>query len=542
MKKRAISVFKEIFKIYKLKERMGFILNCVQSVFSELAFGVISWYIFDTLYQDRRNINCVAIYLISIAIYFIFLVPLWGYLMEVGQSLIKKHFSNLLVNRYFLANPLNVNKLHSSYLLELLQIDTAKISEYGGWDTVVLIQAIISGFIAMFSFAMISWEILALLILLGCIPIFLNTKYAKKNRNIFEKVRKLYEEKAEMTINVIDNYIVLKLYDAIAQSIEQIMNKHNEMMDVQEQVYFNNERVDFVHDLIYQGLYKIVILIGGMYLYRKGEVTIGAIAFMLSMSEGLAFFLNDVGMYYRNVQELNISKDKIQNCINNSLDVVEFSNHNNDKLKSITLQNVSFKYSDNEMIFERVNYQFVSSHNYLILGKNGVGKSTLLKLIFRLYLPCNGKIFYNENELQTLCDTRISFVPQEPRIFSGTLKENLLDEGMKSGIQEIKKVLQIVRLDNLDIEGCEIEENGNNFSKGQLARIVLARALLQKPDFLLLDEVDANIDEIMLNNILHDIKKWNKECCIIAISHNESYASYRGFVKVIIGESNIMGS
>ncbi len=148
-------------------------------------------------------------------------------------------------------------------------------------------------------------------------------------------------------------------------------------------------------------------------------------------------------------------------------------------------------------------------------------------------------MLHNNSKNLVLEENRIAYVPQEPRVFSGTLKENLLNDKEESKAQDIEKVLKIVRLENLNAEECVINENGDNFSKGQLVRIVLARALLQDSDILMLDELDANIDETMLNEIIEDIGRWRPGYCIIAISHNKDYQAYRDFRRILIKDKAI---
>ena len=80
-----------------------------------------------------------------------------------------------------------------------------------------------------------------------------------------------------------------------------------------------NAKADFLHDLVYDGLYRFVILIGGFLLAGAGEITVGSVAFMLSMSEGLAFFLSDIGAYWRNAQALRVSVGRLETMYNTEL-------------------------------------------------------------------------------------------------------------------------------------------------------------------------------------------------------------------------------
>ncbi|MCI9140859.1 MAG: ABC transporter ATP-binding protein [Lachnospiraceae bacterium] len=453
--------------------------------------------------------------------------------MELGQSKFKKNLSNTIIRSYFQSNPMEVAPLHSSYFIDILQSDVGKTSEFGSWRTVVFVQALMSGVIAASSFALINWKILIILLSIGAVPLLFDITYAKKNRIMIEKARELYDEKSANTLDIFEHYIILRIYNAMEEKKSKLLTQHKEMGDIHKKVYLNNNRVNFIHSLVYEGLFRVVILIGGLYSYSTGNISIGSIAFMLSMSEGLAFFLRDFGSYIRNIQELIVSKNKIEDCINCTLQSsLPFRNIDH-TVKSLTLENVSFHYPDkSNYLFKNVHYLFKGGHHYILVGENGLGKSTLFKLIFGLYKPTKGKICINSSSINSFESKKLSYVPQEPKVFSGTLKENLTSDSLCEDIRKVEKILKIVGLNDISIENNVVSENGNNFSKGQLMVIVLCRALLQNPDVLLLDELDANIDEKTLNIIMEIIFKDYPKCCIIAISHNKNYNIYKNF-KVI---------
>lgn len=535
LQKEVFKLIKEIFNIYSLTEKLSFCLNSLQSVISQFVLGIFSWYIFDILFTGKGSKASIIFSLFFAILYFVILIPLFGYLMERGQSKIKKNISNIIINRFFSCTPISVNKIHSSYIIEILQGDINKVSEFGSWQTVVLLQAIISGVVAILSIGLINFFMLIVLFIIGIIPIFFDIIYAKKNKKLLTEARFLYDEKAKTVLNTLDNHIIYSFYNKIDKSVEDMFLKHNKMAKIQEKVSLNSNILNFVHNFIYNILYRVFILTIGLYLFLIDKISIGEIGFILSMSEGLSFFFSSTGAYIRNIQELIISKNRIEHFLNFELLNTYEDKINDEKIDSIEFKNIYFKYPESEnYIFKDLNFKFIMGKRYLLIGENGQGKSTLLKLIFGIYEPINGDILINNNKVNGFQNRKISYVPQEPKLFSGTVSENIITENSNATIKDIKNVLKIVKLDKTFDENSVIYENGSNFSKGQLIRIVLCRALLQKPDILMLDEIDANINEEILNDIIESIVKNNPEICIIAISHNKNYDIYKNFVKIIM--------
>ncbi|KAF3180667.1 hypothetical protein TWF788_006693 [Orbilia oligospora] len=176
-----------------------------------------------------------------------------------------------------------------------------------------------------------------------------------------------------------------------------------------------------------------------------------------------------------------------------------------------------------------------------IVGKSGSGKSSLTSLLLRFYKPKSGQILLNGRDVSTLpvktYRTHISFVEQDPVLFSGTIKENIL-HGLP-GSHELSEMerstlcIEAAALANAK-EFIEAQPNGydtivgpdgaSQLSGGQVARIALARALVSKPKLLILDEVTASLDIHSENVVMRAIRQLHKETSmtIVMITHRLS--------------------
>ena len=179
---------------------------------------------------------------------------------------------------------------------------------------------------------------------------------------------------------------------------------------------------------------------------------------------------------------------------------------------TISLQNVSFQYEgSNEYIFRNFNLNINKNSSVAVMGKSGVGKSTLGDLMMGLIEPSSGNILIGSNKIQDVKDSwlkYIGYVPQETYILDDTLKANIAlgvdnDKIDKSKIEEIISLLELDKI----VERTELNselilgENGVKLSGGQKQRIGLGRALYTNPKVLILDEATSLLDLVKKNHI-----------------------------------------
>lgn len=190
----------------------------------------------------------------------------------------------------------------------------------------------------------------------------------------------------------------------------------------------------------------------------------------------------------------------------------------NEKSHLVEFKNVSFGYVADKMVLKNVNFALDSGKTYALVGPTGGGKSTTASLVARLYDPLEGEIYfegrgiksYHRDELSGM----IGFILQEPFLFSGTIKENVLygnekyaglsDEELGSLLKE-KGLERIVERFPAGLS-AQVANAADNISLGQKQLIAFLRAMLREPKLLILDEATANIDTVT-ENLLEDILK-----------------------------------
>lgn len=200
-------------------------------------------------------------------------------------------------------------------------------------------------------------------------------------------------------------------------------------------------------------------------------------------------------------------------------------------LNVIRFVDVTFHYPNGTSVLEHVDLELQPGGLTVIVGESGTGKSTLCDLCLRLRLPTDGEIFYNHVESKQLDEDFLhsctALVEQEPYLFEGTVKYNLLLSATSISDNEIWQTLRLTNADDFvkalpEGLNSDVGQNGVNLSVGQKQRIVLARALLRNPRFLVLDEFTSSLDSDNEAEILRTILQLSQHAIVLCTTHRPS--------------------
>lgn len=199
-------------------------------------------------------------------------------------------------------------------------------------------------------------------------------------------------------------------------------------------------------------------------------------------------------------------------------------------VRAMNLQRVSFGYGDRGRVLDDVSFRFDAGHTYAIVGPSGAGKSTLADILLGLSVPDSGTVTVNEGRLSLeVARARFMLVEQQPKIFSTTVKENLL-LGLSAGDDALYAALETVNLDGMVRSlaqglNTRLTYLGENFSGGQRQRLGIARALIRQPDVLILDEATSALDPDTRVEVVAKLRARMRDGIIIFITHDPEIAA-----------------
>jgi len=196
----------------------------------------------------------------------------------------------------------------------------------------------------------------------------------------------------------------------------------------------------------------------------------------------------------------------------------------------LKLENISFGYEENgELVLDELSAHFSPKSVHMIMGPNGGGKSTLIKLMKGLYLPGKGRVLLDGADLSQFTRAQlakwIGYVPQETVLINGTIRENISGKRDYITDKEIVDACTAAGVHNVITDlaegyGTNVGEAGHALSGGIRQRIAIARALIGNPSILIFDEPSASLDkqgEIQLKSLLQSLAK---KSCVIIVSHS----------------------
>jgi ATP-binding cassette subfamily B protein len=297
-----------------------------------------------------------------------------------------------------------------------------------------------------------------------------------------------------------------------------------------------NTRVRMIYEYIdYFG--QIAVIVFGGIMVVKHQITIGTFFAFYTYLAMIIYPILDLPQLFVSGKQAFVNIDRLEEMRKFPEPAANhLTKHRIERVESISFKDVCFSYGKKELsILNHVSFDIKRGERIIIIGPVGSGKSSILGLLTGMLKPQSGTIKINGTPLDDIdlisFRHKIGYVPQEPILFSGSIKENVLF-GKESVSEEFyRSVLDIVQMDKEisrfgELDETKVGQRGLTLSGGQKQRLAIARALIREPEILIFDDITASLDADNEENLWKDISSRFGDITCFIVSHRLSTLRY----------------
>ena len=558
-----IESYKKYFKL--LKKQMGLLISILGfsfmivliSIVSSLAFQkIVDQYamggidaksqvkLFEMLYAQMNHLlkGFVPIILALVGLYLI--QSLLEYIRGVFLAYLSKRIDKELMFPFYnklMSLPVTFfQNRETGEIISRFQ-DISEIRNMISGSTLILILDSVMLVIGMIILLGISSKLFMIVSAIAVLYVFIVLCFKKPLAAV---QRKIMENHANVTSSLKEGIDGVENIKALLAEKENISSFKKDIETYLETIFRGNKISQLLESLIMgiSGIGNLMIFAIGIYLVMIQEISMGNLIAFQGLVQYFFNPLKNLLMLQPMLQSATIAAERLNDIMEVTSEKDIFTRKETMGFENIKIQfkNVDFQYGYREKILKNVNLTINPGEKIAIVGESGCGKTTLIRLINAFYLVSEGEILFgnkNSNEVDLEClRKKIAYVPQNPILFNTSIINNITygltqyDENQLKEVIEECGILEIINKMPLK-EHTVVSEDGKNLSGGQQQRIAIARALMKKPEILLVDEGTSQLDianEMKIMNYIFDI--YNKNICIF-IMHN--YRMLERFDRII---------
>lgn len=493
--------------------------------------------------QDPASLNIsVALYLLVALIAYVFGRAQFLFLNRTGESFLR--VLRLAVFRQMQRQSMAFyDRNKAGVLVARMTADIESMAELVQWG---LLQFIAAGMLVVFALvllATLSWQLTIVALLVMPMLIAASVKFQRDSNKAYLTVRDRVGANLSALQEGITTVRVIQAYAQEEETIRKFTKSNRELFKSHE----HSVRVSTWYFALIEfgGVFASALIIGiGGWLVHRGDVTLGTVVAFTLLLSSLFDPVQQLSQLYNTVQSAGAALNKLFHILDAKPEVDEHPGAVALPASGeLVVSGIDFTYSGAEnRALQSVSISVGVGEKLALVGPTGAGKSTLAKLMARLYDPQVGSVSYGGIDLKMATMSslreRIVVVPQEGFLFNGTIRDNLriarstaTDEEIDAAIAAIGATEHFATLpDGLD---TEVRERGSRLSAGERQLVALARAALVDPAVLVLDEATSNLDPGTEAEVEHALERLMAGRTVIVVAHRLSTVQRADHIAVI---------
>ena len=493
--------------------------------------------------NDVGELNLsVAIYLLVAFLAYVFGRMQFLYLNRTGESFLR--VLRLAVFRQMQRQSMAFyDRNKAGVLVARMTADIESMAELVQWG---LLQFIAAGMLLVFAFFVLltlSWQLTIVALLVMPLLIAASIKFQRDSNKAYLTVRERVGANLSALQEGITTVRVIQAYAQEEETIEKFTKSNRELFQSHER----SVRISTWYFALIEfgGVFASALMIGiGGWLVHRGDVTLGTVVAFTLLLSSLFDPVQQLSQLYNTVQSAGAALNKLFQILDAKPEVDEHpAAVALPEAGELRVDGVTFSYAGaTNPALNNVSINVGEGEKLALVGPTGAGKSTLAKLMARLYDPQSGVVSYGGvNLTMATMDSlrkRIVVVPQEGFLFNGTIRDNLriarsdaTDEQIDAAVAAIGATEHFATLpDGLD---TEVRERGSRLSAGERQLVALARAALVDPRVLVLDEATSNLDPGTEAEVEQALERLMSGRTVIVVAHRLSTVQRADHIAVI---------
>ncbi len=398
-----------------------------------------------------------------------------------------------------------------------------------------LVQNFFIDILPLFSNAMIALVIMYMqnvyvgLVSTVVVPVYfyVSSLQAKKLNGVRRTLRNQREQKTSGLLNLINSIMVIKSF--VREKFEGKKQYDLQMQLMDSQLY--TRKTNFFYDglkTFIEQIGVVLIILLTVYLVLDQQMTVGAIMLHIMLFNNVSAPIRQLHRIYDDMNDAMIYAEGYFDILNASVEEEPNGNYRGKEIKGkFELQKVSFTYPNGTKALHEISMTIENGSTTALVGLSGAGKSTVINLLCKFYLPDSGKILLDGVSLNDYDNTflrdDIGLVLQKNHIFKGSIEDNIRYGKMEATHEQVVDAARKAYLHDQILELPEgYQHDATQLSGGQQQRIAIARLFLKNPPVIFLDEPTASLDAIATEQIKNSLDAIKEGRTVIMISHSLS--------------------
>jgi subfamily B ATP-binding cassette protein MsbA len=510
----------------------GISLIFIGTIFS-LVFPAVIREVLDTA-LNKGSVKTLQLYSALLLVIFILRASI-GSLGDYVLASAGQRIAIILRNKlYAHLHTLDLSFFHSQKIGELTSRLTTDTSEIKEAVTGAIVSIVNQSFILVGSFLVMltmSWRLTLFILILAPTATILSRQFGK---NIRERSRRVQEENAKTSALAQESFsgiAFVKSHNASEYEGRIYSKKNDELYARILKALAAQTQFQFLITLLTSITTITIFWYGGIEVF-SGKISVGELIAFLFYTQNITLAFSMVAQNYGNLSRAMGAIARVFELLDIEPNVIDKTNAQRPTqcAGNICFVGVEFCYSVNRPILKNLELEISPGEIIAFVGKSGVGKTTIVQLLTRLFDVTKGSIRIDENDIRNLSlhwlRDQIALVSQEVFLFGTSVRENIRYGRPSATDYEVEEAARMAYADTF-IRGLtngydtEVGERGVKLSGGQKQRLALARAFLKRPRILVLDEATSGVDGDTEARIQSAIHEWNVKhgVTVIIITH-----------------------